>query len=114
MSDLIYWIAMVLIIGASAALLTGTFLSMKKNKKEKSRNTGRISARGRAYDPDEEEYSGRRHTAQEGRRRTEQQERANEKKQWKIILDGEVMSVHMKNIFPFRKIPGFLNFTVRL
>ena len=88
MSDLIYWIAMVLIIGASAALLTGTFLSMKKNKKEKSRNTGRISARGRAYDPDEEEYSGRRHTAQEGRRRTEQQERANEKKQWKIILEN--------------------------
>ena len=55
MSDLIYWIAMVLIVGASIALLTGTFLSIRKNKREKNKKTGRVAAYAEDYEEDEED-----------------------------------------------------------
>ena len=86
MSDLIYWIAMVLIVGASIALLTGTFLSIRKNKREKNKKTGRVAAYADDYEEDEEderELPRRRGSAQEVRRPQSQPERKNEKKQWK-------------------------------
>ena len=91
MSDLIYWIAMVLIVGASIAFLTGTFLSIRKNKREKNKKTGRVAAYADDYEEDEEderELPRRRGSAQEVRRPQSQPERKNEKKQWKIILEN--------------------------
>lgn len=137
MSDLIYWIAMVLIVGASIALLTGTFLSIRKNKREKNKKTGRVAAYADDYEEDEEDErelprrpgdqhrkSGVRRASRNGRTR-----RSSGKLFWRIWILGKntalfstiqlrldvgVMFVHMKNIFPFLKIRGYLSCTVRL
>ena len=83
MSDLVYWIIMALIVGACIALLTGTFISIRKNKKN-----GRPSVQRQDYD-DENDYEPRRPRRQ-GRAEAPEKNRPEEtqKKQWKIILEN--------------------------
>lgn len=91
-----YWIVMVLLAAGCAALLGGTFASIKKNKAEPA---GGRRGRSRRYqdededdydDDDEEEYEPpRRRTSQKrpAREQQVQKPRQKKKRQWKIILE---------------------------
>ena len=94
-----YWIAMILLIAGSAALLAGSYLKIKQNNAEKvpQRRTGRRRARAdyddeddSDYDRDEEEEERQRHRRRQQPVRTAEGQRVQKKKkkrQWKIILE---------------------------
>lgn len=99
MSNLIYWVLMVLIVGASIGILAGTFITVRKNKNEENNRAGRGSSH--RYDDEDDDYDEddyederprRRKAAPQAERqqaqRSAQQPRRNEKKQWKIILEN--------------------------
>ena len=92
-----YWIVMVLLVIGCAALLGGTFASIKKNKAEAAGGRRRRSRRYPDEDEDdydddgEEEYEPPRRRASQRRQAGEQQQaqrpRQKKRRQWKIILE---------------------------
>lgn len=89
-----YWIVMVLLVLGCAALLGGTFMSIKKNKKNKPeqpkerRRRRRPEAQDSGDDGGEEEETPRRRRTQKKPEREQQAQKPRQKKrQWKIILE---------------------------
>lgn len=100
---MLYWLIMVLLVGASAALLFGTFKTIKKNKAEaavprkgKKRYSGYDDDDDEDEDyVDEESYekprkaagARQRNQVREPRQEVEQKPRQKKRRQWKIILE---------------------------
>lgn len=96
MSDMTYWILMLLLAAGCAGMLGGTYVSVKKRKVESpvSRRRGRKTA-GRGGEDEQDSVPGR-NTARrpiQSQRQNQSQEQQNgatrrkKKRQWKIILE---------------------------